>query len=152
MAAPALEPIQSSHSVVGLSVLLFVDEVSCLYEQMDVNCAKSPSLQWDQRVGLREKARGEIKKTRGRGDFKVAKCAGLCLNDGWRIVLISVPRGEHARQRVTLPSHLLRQEPGAGERQKSCCNYGTGASRAAERLLRAHTAAQTRKSPDELIT
>lgn len=58
--------------------------------------------------GTERKGKGEIKKTRGRGDFKVAKCAGLCLNDGWHIVLISVPRGEHARQRVTLPSHLLR--------------------------------------------
>lgn len=32
-----------------------------------------------------------IKKTTARGDFKVEKYAGPCLNDGWRIVLISVP-------------------------------------------------------------
>lgn len=55
--------------------------------------------------GTEGKGKGEIKKTRGRGDFKVAKCAGLCLNDGWRIVLISVPRGEHAGS-VSLSPHI----------------------------------------------
>lgn len=37
----------------------------------------------------------------------MAKCAGLRLNDGWRIVLISVPRGEHAKGGCHSPSHLL---------------------------------------------
>ncbi len=42
----------------------------------------------------------------------MAKYAGLRLNDGWRIVLISVPGGEHVREGVTFSSHLCDGEPG----------------------------------------
>lgn len=98
----------ASYSIVGLNILLFVDEVSYLCEQM-VWIVKNPCSYSG--ITQREKARG-IKKTRGWEDFKVEKYAGLCLNDGWRIVLISVPWGEHVRERVTFSSHLCDREPG----------------------------------------
>ena len=49
-------------------------------------------------ITLREKARGGLKKQEDGETSKCGKCAGLCLNDGWRIVLISVPRGEHVER------------------------------------------------------
>lgn len=90
------------YSVVGLNILLFVDEVLYLYEQM-VWAVNNPCSYSG--ITMKEKARG-IKKTTGWGNFKVAKYAALCLNDGWRIVLISVPWGEHVKEGVTLLSSL----------------------------------------------
>lgn len=62
-----------------------------------------------------EKA-GGIKKTRGWGDFKVAKCAGLRLNDGWRIVLISVPPRRTCE--AACHSHLCEGRSGAALNNK----------------------------------
>lgn len=103
-------------------------------------CEESPQLQWDY---TERKGEGGIKKTTGWGDFKVAKCAGPCLNDGWRIVLISVPWGEHAREGVTLPLISAIGSRAPRERQKHSRNYGAGV---ADRLLHSHTAANARRS------
>lgn len=127
----------SSYSIVGLNILLFVDEVLYLDEQM-VWIVKNPCSYSG--ITLREKARG-IKKTRGWGDFKVEKYAGLCLNDGWCIVLISVPWGEHVRERVTLSSHLWDRELGTEGTSKPSRNYNN----TAERLLHTHTARKLHK-------
>lgn len=79
----------------------------CAREQNGARAAEDPR----RYSGITPGERGErgLKKQQDGGDFKVAKCAGPRLNDGWRIVLISVPpRRTCKREGVTLPLILVR--------------------------------------------